>query len=161
MIGSMHRWRAMRASILAVTIGGLGAGCQHGDGHEGGHGFGARRHADPEHCTRRARARIEDLAAWVDGRLELDEVQRAHLEELELTASASAGELGALCDHPERGDIEGMLAFGEEALASSLANYRRVRPALERFVASLDAQQRAEVEDWLSHRHGLRSWRRG
>ena len=161
MIGSMHRWRAMRASILAVAIGGLSAGCQHGDSREDGHGFGARGHSDPETCSRRGRARVEDLTAWADVRLELNDGQRALLEDLERSAADAASDLGSLCDHPERGDLEGMLAFGEDALATSLENYRRVRPSLERFVAALDADQRALVEDWLSHRHGLRGWRHG
>lgn len=161
MIGSMHRWRAMRASILAVAIGGLSAGCQDGSGGDRGHRFGSSAHGDPETCTRRARARIEDLSAWVDVRLELDEAQRALLGDLERSAAEAAGELGTLCGHPERGDIEGMLAFGEDALETSLENYRRVRPALEAFVAALDAEQREEVEAWLARRHGFRGWRHG
>lgn len=161
MIGSMHKWRAMRASILAVAIGGLGTGCQQNDGHRDRHGFGARGHGDAEACARRARSRIEDLSAWVDVRLELDDGQRVLLEQLEATASVAADDLGTLCEHPERDDIEGMLAFGEDALANSLEHYRRVRPALERFVAALDAEQRARVEGWLARRHRFGGWRHG
>lgn len=156
MVGRLHRWRVMRASVLAVAIGGITAGCHDGRGHGFAHRQGG--HGSPEACADEARAQLGEMTAWVDERLELDATQRTLLGDLERTAAEVSGDLAGLCAHPERDDIEGMLAYGEEALEESLDAYRRVRPALEAFVAALDEDQRAEVERWMARRRG---WRHG
>ena len=158
-IGRMHRWRNLRAGVLAVAIGGIAAGCSHGENRHG-HRALARGDVTPQDCAAMAREHLTEASEWVDLRLDLDGGQRALLDEVAAAAAGAQETYDALCDRPASGDVAAMLDYSEGALEGALAGLRRVRPAIERFVASLDDEQRAEVEAWLARRRH-RGWRHG
>jgi len=126
-----------------------------GHGHGRGHG-----RAMAMICTERRDRHIEDGLAFVEGFVNFTPEQTAAWTELTRTIRAGSATIGEKCDELEKTDTPvsapDRLARFEGMATTGLAILRRIRPAFERFHATLSDKQRKALDDLISHR-GRRS----
>lgn len=113
------------------------------------HGHGARG------CAGVREWRTEELLGLVERQLELTPAQTPAWEALGGALRAGTARLAEACG-PVPGDAPGRLRQAEALLETGLETVRELRPALERFQATLDETQRRTLDDLMARRHGHR-----
>ncbi len=128
----------------------------HGGWHHGrGHGRGMAMI-----CSERRDQRIEHGLAFVEGFVNFTPEQTAAWSELTDAVRAGSASIGEKCEELEKAGIPesapDRLRQFESLATTGLGILQRIRPAFERFYASLSDKQKKAVDDLISHR-GRRS----
>lgn len=125
------------------------------DGHGRGHGRGMAMI-----CGDRRDRRIEDGLAFVEGFVDFTPEQTTAWGELTSAVRAGSATIGEKCEELEKAgtpeSTPDRLARFEAMAATGLAILQRIRPAFERFYATLSDKQKKALDDLTSHR-GRRS----
>ncbi len=133
-----------------VHFGG-GGGWRHGRGH--GRGMAMI-------CSDRRDERIEHSLAFVEGFVNFTPEQTTTWGELTKEVRAGSALIGEKCEELENAGIPDStpdrLQRFESLATTGLGILQRIRPAFERFYASLSDKQKKAVDDLISHR-GRRS----
>jgi hypothetical protein len=117
------------------------------------HGRAAGAEGAARWCGGAREWRTEELLGLVERQLELTPAQTPAWEELGGALRAATARLAAACT-PGPDDAPGRLRQAETLLEAGLETLRELRPALERFHATLDETQRRTLDDLMVRRHG-------
>jgi hypothetical protein len=128
----------------------------HGGWHHGrGHGRGMA-----TICSERRDQRIEHGLAFVEGFVNFTPEQTTAWSELTDVVRAGSASIGEKCEELEKTgmpeSVPDRLQRFETLASTGLGILQRIRPAFERFYATLSDKQKKAVDDLISHR-GRRS----
>ncbi|MDA1099443.1 MAG: Spy/CpxP family protein refolding chaperone [Proteobacteria bacterium] len=137
----------------ASAASGLFGGDHHGWGHGGGRGGRGMAHL----CGPARGEKIAHAISFVDNFLTFTSPQQKAWEELAEALRAGDARIGVACEAFKDGkppqSATAKLAMAESFLAAGLDVVQQVRPAFDRFYATLNDKQRKSLNDLLSRRH--------
>jgi len=144
---------AARAAVADQPIAGALLGVHGGHGFGGFGGFG---HHAGGPCERLNDSHVDEHAAeldrWVVGELTLDASQQAALQPVIASLVDWARELRPLCDAP-RDEAPAKVALASRFTEVTQQAMSRFAAAFDAFYTTLDAEQQATIDGWLSHGH--------
>ena len=153
-IGGVFAWTTVWPTAPSYAAGVI-ARQAHFGGHGGRHGRGMAMI-----CTDRRDRHIADGLAFVEGFVNFTPEQTAAWSELTQAIQAGSATIGEKCEEMEKTDVPlsapDRLARVEALAATGLAILQRIRPAFDRFYATLSDKQRQALDGLISHR-GRRS----
>ena len=151
-IGGVFAWTTVWPTAPSYAAG-VVARQAHFGGHGGGHGRGMAMI-----CTDRRDRRIEDGLAFVEGFVSFTPEQTTAWSELIQVIRAGSATIGEKCQEMENTDTAlsapDRLARVETLAATGLAILQRIRPAFDRFHATLSDKQKKALDALISHRGG-------
>lgn len=161
---------------LAAVVAGVATAAAHrgGFGHHGWHGgrHGGLGMMGGPLCSGHGAEMADHMAVAFEHRLKVTEAQKPALDELRAALKAGAAKVEAACPRkpdaaadgaaPSRPSPPERLALLETGLAARLDALRTVRPAANKFYATLSDEQKAKVAEmglgrghgWHGRRHG-------
>ncbi len=154
-VGWATIWPTAPSYAAGVAARQVGFGGHGGWRHGGGHGRGMHMI-----CTDRRDRNIEKGIAFVEGFVNFIPEQTTAWGELTQVIRAGSATIGEKCKEHEKADMPASapdkLARFETMATTGLAIVQRIRPAFDRFYATLSDKQKKALDDLMSHR-GRRS----
>ena len=133
-------------SVVLLSVGALVSGALARGGHRGGRGGGA---GGASLCSSAA---LLDLSlSNVDIMIKTTGTQTAALEELKKVAKEYSDDMSRVCAGENPMSLPAKLAAAEKRLDATLAGARKLKPVAEKFYATLNDEQKAQVNtlvDW-------------
>jgi hypothetical protein len=137
--------RYLVVSVVLLSVGALVSGALARGGHRGGRG-GA---GGASLCSNAA---LLDLSlSNVDIMIKTTGTQTAALEELKKVAKEYSDDMSRICAGENPMSLPAKLAAAEKRLDATLAGARKLKPVAEKFYATLNDEQKAQVNtlvDW-------------
>jgi hypothetical protein len=137
--------RYLVVSVVLLSVGALVSGALARGGHRGGRG-GA---GGASLCSNAA---LLDLSlSNVDIMIKTTGTQTAALEELKKVAKEYSDDMSRVCAGENPMSLPAKLAAAEKRLDATLAGARKLKPVAEKFYATLNDEQKAQVNtlvDW-------------
>lgn len=137
--------RYIVVSVVLLSVGALVSGALARGGHRGGRGGAGG--ASP--CSNAA---LLDLSlSNVDIMIKTTGAQTAALEELKKVAKEYSDDMSRVCAGENPMSLPAKLAATEKRLDATLAGARKLKPVAEKFYATLNDEQKAQVNtlvDW-------------
>ena len=137
--------RYLVVSVVLLSVGALVSGALARGGHRGGRG-GA---GGASLCSNAA---LLDLSlSNVDIMIKTTGTQTAALEELKKVAKEYSDDMSRVCAGENPMSLPAKLAAAEKRLDAALAGARKLKPVAEKFYATLNDEQKAQVNnlvDW-------------
>ena len=138
--------RYLVVSVVLLSVGALVSGALARGGHRGGRGGGA---GGASLCSNAA---LLDLSlSNVDIMIKTTGTQTAALEELKKVAKEYSDDMSRVCAGENPMSLPAKLAAAEKRLDAALAGARKLKPVAEKFYATLNDEQKAQVNnlvDW-------------
>jgi hypothetical protein len=138
--------RYLVVSVVLLSVGALVSGALARGGHRGGRGGGA---GGASLCSNAA---LLDLSlSNVDIMIRTTGTQTAALEELKKVAKEYSDDMSRVCAGENPMSLPAKLAAAEKRLDATLAGARKLKPVAEKFYATLNDEQKAQVNtlvDW-------------
>jgi hypothetical protein len=138
--------RYLVVSVVLLSVGALVSGALARGGHRGGRGGGA---GGASLCSNAA---LLDLSlSNVDIMIKTTGTQTAALEELKKVAKEYSDDMSRVCAGENPMSLPAKLAAAERRLDAALAGARKLKPVAEKFYATLNDEQKAQVNnlvDW-------------
>ena len=138
--------RYLVVSVVLMSVGALVSGALARGGHRGGRGGGA---GGASLCSNAA---LLDLSlSNVDIMIRTTGTQTAALEELKKVAKEYSDDMSRVCVGENPMSLPAKLAAAEKRLDATLAGARKLKPVAEKFYATLNDEQKAQVNtlvDW-------------
>jgi hypothetical protein len=138
--------RYLVVSVVLLSVGALVSGALARGGHRGGRGGGA---GGASLCSNAA---LLDLSlSNVDIMIKTTGTQTAALEELKKVAKEYSDDMSRVCAGENPMSLPAKLAAAEKRLDATLAGARKLKPVAEKFYATLNDEQKAQVNtlvDW-------------
>lgn len=155
--GATFAWSTVWPSAPSYTAG-VVARQVHFGGHSGWHRGRGQGHARGSAmiCSDRRDRRIENGLAFVEGFVNFTPEQTAAWSELSEAVRAGSATIGEKCKELEKAgapqSAPDRLARFEALATTGLAILKRIRPAFDRFYATLSDKQKKALENLISHR---------
>jgi hypothetical protein len=138
--------RYLVVSVVLLSVGALVSGALARGGHREGRGGGA---GGASLCSNAA---LLDLSlSNVDIMIKTTGTQTAALEELKKVAKEYSDDMSRVCAGENPMSLPAKLAAAEKRLDAALAGARKLKPVAEKFYATLNDEQKAQVNnlvDW-------------
>ena len=138
--------RYLVVSVVLLSLGALVSGALARGGHRGGRGGGT---GGASLCSNSA---LLDLSlSNVDIMIKTTGTQTAALEELKKVAKEYSDDMSRVCAGENPMSLPAKLAAAEKRLDATLAGARKLKPVAEKFYATLNDEQKAQVNtlvDW-------------
>ena len=138
--------RYLVVSVVLLSLGALVSGALARGGHHGGRGGGT---GGASLCSNAA---LLDLSlSNVDIMIRTTGTQTAALEELKKVAKEYSDDMSRVCAGENPMSLPAKLAAAEKRLDATLAGARKLKPVAEKFYATLNDEQKAQVNtlvDW-------------
>lgn len=132
--------------------GGWGPGMMMGPGMMGGRGMGFM-------CNPRAAGMAEWQASRIESTLKLTDAQKEALKRVTEASAKAAQTIEAACAPGVPSGPAERMAMMEKRTEASLQAIKTVRPAFDEFYATLDADQKKQLESIGPRRWGWDRWR--
>jgi len=138
--------RYLVVSVVLLSLGALVSGALARGGHRGGRGGGT---GGASLCSNAA---LLDLSlSNVDIMIRTTGTQTAALEELKKVAKEYSDDMSRVCAGENPMSLPAKLTAAEKRLDATLAGARKLKPVAEKFYATLNDEQKAQVNtlvDW-------------
>lgn len=138
--------RYLVVSVVLLSVGALVSGALARGGHRGGRGGGA---GGASLCSNAAP--LDLSLSNVDIMIKTTGTQTAALEELKKVAKEYSDDMSRVCAGENPMSLPAKLAAAEKRLDATLAGARKLKPVAEKFYATLNDEQKAQVNtlvDW-------------
>jgi hypothetical protein len=137
--------RYLVVSVVLLSVGALVSGALARGGHRGGRGGAGAGGASL--CSNAA---LLDLSlSNVDIMIKTTGTQTAALEELKKVAKEYSDDMSRVCAGENPMSLPAKLAAAEKRLDATLAGARKLKPVAEKFYATLNDEQKAQVNNLL------------